>query len=227
MTLNFEFAGTRILEKYVLPVEWILKVNLVAVDYGTNRSNKEMQAASSIAYQKLHFWLETCLPDIVLVDTANEIGMDIVSKIDNIMMHCPGDPTDDLLVRLIHSKMSTIAAENILIKEVYLESSDNTASYTFSLTDSGYDLPTEVRKYTELSSLYSTPWWERRDGFSFEFLAPPGSDLEPEEIFKNVSDPLQEFENALLSAAGNVNDAISTEPAEIIQIEKWKPKIVE
>lgn len=229
MTLNFEFAGTRIMDRYLFPVEWKLKVNLVAVDYGTNRTDKEMQTASGLAYQKIHFWLESCLPDVVIVDTGNEVGMDVISKVDNIMMHCPGEPSDDMIVRLIHSKLSTIAAENILIREVYLESSDSPASYTFMLTDLGYDLPALVSDYTDLKSLHSTPWWERYDGFSFEFLAPADSETTPEEIFKDVADPLQEFENALLNGFGTITEIVSaeTKPAEIIKIDKWKPKIVE
>jgi hypothetical protein len=232
MTLNFDFAGTRIMEKYIFPVEWKLKVNLVAVDYGSDRTHKEMHTASGITYQKLHFWLESCLPDVVMLDSANEVGMLVVSKIDNIMMHCPGDPTDDLLVRLIHAKLSSIAGDNILIKEVYLESNDSSASYTFALTDIGYDLPATVKEYVNLRSLHTTPWWARNDGFSFEFLAPAEGDIAPEEIFKNVSDPLQEFENALLGGFGMITEVMPTDakdnkPAQIIQLDKWKPKIVE
>jgi hypothetical protein len=229
MTLNFEFSGTRIMEKYIIPVEWELKVNLVAVDYGTSRSMKEMQTASGMAYQKLHFWLESCLPDIIAVNTANEVGMDIVSKVDNIMMHCPDEPTDDLIIRMLHSKMSTIVSDNIFIKEAVLSSSDSPATYTFCLADTGYDLPAKVSNYTNLPSLHETPWWERYDGFSFEFLSPPNSDILPEEIYERVSDPLQEFENALLSGFGTITEIISadTKPAEIIHIDRWKPKIVE
>jgi len=228
MTLNYEFSGTRVMEKYLISAEWTLKVNLVAVDFGSKKTVKEMQAASSIAYQKIHFWLESCLPDIIMVSTQNPVGMDIVSKVDNIMMHCPDEPTDDLIVRMIHSKLSTIASDSILIKEVFLESNDNPASYTFSLTDVGYDLPAKVSDFTDLSSLHETPWWERYDGFSFEFLSPPNSDIPPEEIFKDVSDPLQEFEDAVLMSIGTITEVIKdTKPAEIIQIEKWKPKIVE
>jgi len=222
MGLKFEFAGVRILHEMLYSTRWSLEVNLVAVDCRKHKSTDAMQRQGNVAFQKLYFWLESVLPGVVLTNVNNPVSLSIAGSVENVMLFCPDEPTDDLFVRLLHSKLSAIAGDNLHIGEIKLNASDTTTTYTFCVDETGYHLPTTVKEYIDLPSLYKKPWWVRDDGFSFEFLKKRGMKGKLTDLYAGLEDPLKEFEGLLVDG---IPDLI-TEPAEIIQVEKWKPKQV-
>ena len=55
MTLEYDFSGIRLLNNSLVPADWHLSVNLVAID----KKSKSMQDAefnATMAYQKLYFF---------------------------------------------------------------------------------------------------------------------------------------------------------------------------
>ena len=223
MSLKFQFSGIRALNEILYSTRWDLEVNLVAVDYNKSKSSEEMQAKGNVAFQKIYFWLETVLPGVILINVNNPVSMSIANAVDNLMLYSPDEPTDDLFVQLLHAKLSAIAGDFLHIGEIKLNASDTTTTYTFNVDSVGYQLPSKVRDYVELPSLYTLPWWHRNDGFSFEFLKRKGMKGKLVELYKDLQDPLREFEDLLLD---DVLSTIPNEPAEIIQMEKWKPRQV-
>jgi hypothetical protein len=223
MTLKYNFPGVRILEDCLSPTYWSVNVNLVAVDYDKNSHPvSTMQANGSIAYQKAYYWMESMLPGIILTNIDNKFGLSIATTATNPMMYCPGDPTDDLLVQLIHAKLAAITNNHLYIGEITLDSNDTSAGYTFCRLKDGYTLPDKVKDYVDLPSLHRKPWWHRDDGFCFEFLKQKNNKEKIADIYKDVFDPLKEFEEMLI----NEQEYTQKEPAEIIHVDKWKPKKV-
>src|SRR6187402_1300498 len=88
MTMNFEFAGTRIQEGYLTPVDWELTVNLI-VSAKKTKSREDIEYRAGVIYQKLYFWLDANLQDIVLVDVESEDDLYIANLSSNIAMYCP------------------------------------------------------------------------------------------------------------------------------------------
>lgn len=223
MTLNYKFQGIRILDDALIPTSWTLRANLVAAGYGKDRETLDLvQESGSIAYQKAYFWIDLMLPGIILTNVRNKFGLTIATSSSNTMMYCPSDPTDDLIIQLIHAKLTAITNQSLHIGEITLEGTDSSASYTFSLPKTGYTLPETVKEYVDLPSLHRKPWWHRDDGFCFEFLKQRSNKEKIADIYGDVCDPLKEFEEALMVTSTGVG----REPAEIIQVERWKPKKV-
>ncbi len=223
MTLEYDFAGIRILNGSLVPVDWHLTVDLVALDK-KNKNKEEAEYKATVAYQKLYFWLDTNLPNIVILDVNDEDDLYIANLSSNIMMYCPGEPYDDTIAELLHSKLSVLADGHLLVGEVQIKGSDMSVKYTFDTTDGEYSLPeTTADYYTEGITRDEAPWWARNDGFCFEFIRPEDSEVPPDELFKDIVDPLDEF-TRIIEEARNVTAA--REPAGIVQVEKWKPKKV-
>jgi hypothetical protein len=224
MTLEFAFTGIRIQESNFTPVDWELTVNLIApVKKGVNREESEFKA--SMVYQKLYFWLDANLHNTLMVDVQNEDDFYIANLSSNIAMYCPGNPGDDLIIQLIHSKLSTLADGRLVIGETHLKGSDTSLQYTYDCSEEGYALPARTSDYyVEGVARDTTPWWSRDDGFCFEFIRPTDN-LTDDSVFDGIVDPMDEFERVLAEInSGTVG--IIKEPAKIVKMEKWNPKKV-
>ena len=141
------------------------------------------------------------------------------------MLYCPAEPYDDVIVQLLHSKMATLSDGNLLIGETRLKGSDMSVQYSFEPDAAGYNFPVTTEEYyTEGTARDEKPWWMRDDGFSFEFIRPEDTEISDEELFKDIVDPMDEFNKVINEM--DINIGIK-EPARIVQVEKWKPKKVE
>lgn len=228
MTLEYQFSGIRIHTGYMVPVDWSLSVMLIATDK-KGKTKEEIENRAGITYQKLHYWLDTNLPNIVMVDVGDETDLYIANLSANIMMYCPGAAGDDMIIRLLHSKLTALAHPELVVAEISLKGSDSSLQYTYDCEDGNYSLPlTTEEYYTEGKARNSEPWWTRNDGFCFEFIHPVdenGEDIVDESVFEGVIDPMDEFHKLFLEKTEDIS--IPKEPAKIVQVEKWKPKKVE
>lgn len=221
MTMEFDFAGIRIIEKELSPVQWKLNVK-IAPSQKKRVSDEILARNTESAYQRIYFWMETNLPNIIVVGSENITGLAIAHATDNAMMLCPAEPFDELLIELLHSKFTALASGNLVIGEITLRSSDTTATYSFDCPDGLYALPMTVTEYVPALSLHRLPWWARNDGFCYEFLKPADSaSVTNEEYFGKIEDPMSQFESAMDEL---LEDYPGNRQAEIIQVEKWKPQ---
>ena len=203
-----------------------MSVDLIAPEK-KNRTKEESEYKASTTYQKLYFWLDTNLPGVIVVDVDKEDDLYIANLSANIMMYCPGGTGDDTIIQLIHSKLSSLAKNELLIGEIHLRGDDSTLQYTFDFQDNGYSLPeTTEEYYTEGTARDKTPWWARDDGFCFEFIRPAETEITDDELFGDIVDPMDEF-NKLVIEAADMHIGSVKEPARIVQVEKWKPKKIE
>lgn len=225
MTLEYEFSGIRLQEGTLTPVDWTLKVNLVGHER-KNVSKEEQELEAGVAYQKILFWLETNMPAILMVNVENEDDLYIANLSSNIMLYCPGPATDDIIVQMLHAKISTLAEGYLVVGETQLQASDASVTYTFDGSDEDYSLPNEVKEYfTTGETRDTTPWWYRNDGFCFEFVRPEDAEGTDEEVFKDITDPMSDFARHITEIVHR-RIGIVKEPAKIVQVERWSPKKV-
>ena len=224
MSMEYDFTGIRILEGTLIPVDWHISVDLVAMDKKGKLREAEINATT--AYQKLFFWLETNLPGIIAVDVTNEDDLYIANLSSNIMLYSPTEPYDDIIVQLLHAKLTKLANNDLLVGEIRIKGSDMSVQYSYDVGEQGYNLPVTTEEYyTEGAARDVEPWWFRNDGFSFEFIKPEDTLLSDEELYKDIVDPLDEFNKIMQELTDNAIGTVR-EPARIVQVEKWKPKKV-
>ncbi len=161
------------------------------------------------------------------MDATDEDDLYLASLSANITLYCPGDTSDDNIIQLLHAKLSVLAAASMVVGEMKLKGSDTSATYTFDCLNGEYDLPTSSTEYIDGEVRDNDPWWNRNDGFCFEFIKPEHVEGETvsDEIFDDIVDPMVEFERLMQEATESFT-GIVREPARIVQIEKWKPKTV-
>lgn len=226
MTFTFDFSGIRIQNGYLTPVDWELSVNLIVRSL-KNKSKEETEFKASIIYQRLYFWLDSNLQSVAMIDVGNENDLYIANLSSNITMYCPGNPSDDLIIQLLHSKLTALTGSELQISEISLKASDTSLQYTFDCLDGEYQLPLSTEEYySEGRCRDEEPWWIRNDGFCFEFVRPENSEITDEEFFKDITDPMNEFER-VISEMSDTHIGMVREPARIVQVEKWKPRKVE
>jgi hypothetical protein len=106
-----------------------------------------------------------------------------------------------------------------------MKGSDTALQYTYDCAEGSYVLPTTTEEYyTEGTTRDKIPWWLRDDGFCFEFVRPEDNKQTDEELFKDIMDPMDEF-HRIVNEISETPISVS-EPAKIVQVEKWKPKKV-
>jgi hypothetical protein len=226
MKLEYSFAGLRLQEGTLTPVEWTLLVDLVATGK-KGKSRDEIENDANITYQRIYFWLETNLPNIIAVDVRNEDDLYIANLTTNIMMYCPDIPADDVLIQLLHAKISTLANPDLIVGEMHLKGSDTVLHHVFDCPDGAYSLPNTTKEYyTDGETRDKDPWWFRKDGFCFEFVKPDENSQSDEELFSSIVDPMDEF-NRIVTELADTSLNLMKEPAKIVQVEKWKPRKVD
>lgn len=227
MSMNYKFTGIRLQESTLTAVDWCLIINLVAKS-GKVKKKEDEQRIASLAYQRIYFWLDSNLPGILAVDVENPDDMYIANLSSNIMMYCPGNPSDDLIIQLLHSKLSALAGDSLIIGEISLTGSDTSLKYTFDSDNGEYEIPDNTADYySEGTARDTKAWWTRNDGFCYEFIRPAGIDIPDAELFRDINDPMDEFARMIAEINDNDVPGLMAEPARIVQVEKWKPKKVE
>lgn len=225
LTLEYDFSGIRIVERELIPVHWSLTINLVP-SQKKRKNLEEIAQKAELTYQRLYFWLESVLSNVIVVNTTNTLGMTIAATSSNVMMMCPDEPYDEVIVEMLHSKLTALSSGNMLIGEIHLKGDDVTASYNFDCPDGEYNLPQTVKDYISIPSKYNSPWWMRNDGFCFEFLKPEEQKEVPDEkYFGNIRDPMLDFDSTMKELSG-IDSFPIEEQATIIQVERWKPRKV-
>lgn len=227
MTLEYEFTGIRIQDSYLTPVDWKLTVNLIApARRGKSKESQELKLSN--IYQRLYFWLDTNLPNIIIADVCSENDLILSNLSANIMMYCPGATGDDLVIQLLHSKLTALAGKDLIVGEMQLKGSDATLQYTFDCVDNEYSLPSTTKDYyPDGIAKDKLPWWKRNDGFCFEFIRPEETELSDEELFSGITDPMDEFEKVMSEINSETIVQEQIEPAKIVKVEKWTPRKVE
>ena len=164
---------------------------------------------------------EATLNNIVVVDATNDEDLYLANFSANNMLFSPGSSGDEMLVQLLHSKIRKIVGDSLIVGQIRVSSDESPLSYCYdTLSDVYDDLPLLATDYFKLGKVKDNdPWWLRPDGFTSEFSIDDDIDISTVEF---PEDPLVDFNKYVAEVTGKK----STEPAKILQVEKWKPKKV-
>jgi len=221
MTYEHPFSGVRYIDKRLTSVQWKLFVNMAGPEVSDNPI--EQTKRSSVMYQKLVFFMDTVLNECVItgIGDATDIG-----HFHNIKVMIPElDPTDDFILQTLHSKLSTIAGEDMCILQLSLYASDTGVTYTFT-PNGHYDLPLQ-EDFIGAEALHDAPWWARNDCDTYDV----SKDHEDAEELLQSARVLADFEEHILEVmygdGSDVDEVANGAPAEIIRVDQWqKPRKV-
>lgn len=180
--LPYSFSAVRIFDSEMHPTEFDIKVCCTAA-FEDKRTQTQIHEKSQEGMQRLNFWIDTILRNVVILDVDSPIFDSIVASVDNTSMFCPGPPTDHMLVELLHSKISAITLGMFDIHAISITSSDTENVETSFRNVDGYQLP--GISYFPEDTLHPAPWWTRDTIEVCEFAK--GAVME-EDLFNHFSD---------------------------------------
>lgn len=217
MTYEYSFEGVRYIENRLQPVNWKLSINMSGPEL-EDKKEEEQSKKTSIMYQKILFWLDTVLNDCIVssITSVNSIG-----AFHNTKVVLPDEePTDDIFLQTLHSKLSVISGDDMIIGQLSLYSTDSNVTYHYNHGGS-YGLPSQSNFIGD-DALHDVPWWERNDCDTFDV----NSDHESKDDILKSSRILSDFEKHLTREFSEDEEDFEN-PAEIITIEQWqKPRKV-
>lgn len=224
MTFSFSFKASRLQELFIIPTIFHATFDVVVID-DKNKSKEEVEKESFIELQKINYLFENILDNVIIFDASSEEDSIICDLLSNDKMFCPGKPTDDLIARMLHSKISQITKDIFLIGKFTLSTNDSSYKFTFQPGD--YSIPNLIAEYLPgVTTIHNTAWWYRNDGFIYELIKPEEFLGSNEEFFEICQDPMEDF-NSLINDVFTTNVELNKkQPAKIVQVEKWKPKKV-
>lgn len=230
MTLEHKLWGVRVLDGKFSIGQWQLVINFAGID-NPDADPETHQIQLAATYQKLNYWLEYFLDSALFVNAAKEelTGPLCELALENSTLLLPGDPTDDLIIRVLHSKISVLAGEFLLIGKISLKCTDTASTFNYTNNASGYKLP--CANYVGDSPVHLLPWWERDDIDTYDYNFDDLDEGTLEEARKDLNTGyiLQEIVNDIYRTLSPDEDVRPGSIAEIISIDdtnKWTPKEV-
>lgn len=169
-------------------------------------TNMSYMTPSDIAYQKLCFWLNNCLHDLIIVSITDST-LDILQEFENKnIMVIHEYPSEENIIKIFHCKMSSIVNGPLQIGEMKLKIANKQITYSFSCPEMKYDLPS-IEYIPEGIIMSELPWWFRGTSEIADVVIDDNEDeISIEDVTTN--DILKDFEDALMEKLEEMyNDA--------------------
>jgi hypothetical protein len=116
---------------------------------------------ATITFSTLTFWLNELMDDLLVYDPSDPFAAEVAKYANNDSMTTPGLPTDELIVKLIHAKLNSIAKDRICVMKTTMSSSDGGGiKYSYVNTEVAEEWG-DIDRPESYTYVHSTPWWYR------------------------------------------------------------------
>lgn len=212
MSFGFSFTGMRLHGSTLVPVDWDVEIELI----GDNENHTPEE--HTMAFQRMNYWVELALADIVIVGPDNYESM-LARDIENLIMWLPDSAGDDLLSQALHSKLKTVAGPSVILGEISVSSSDAPTTYYFSPIKKGhYNIANDTKGFG-VKVYHKEPWYCRRDSLTYELIVDDQqSKKDYNELLKDYEDPLDILDKQIAEQLDITYNEDEDSEAEIYQV---------
>lgn len=219
VTFKASVNAIRVLDRQVQPLKMNLKVDIVEGDQATPGDQLAL-VKSQLSMAKIRYWLTEVLEGSILMNRDNDWALNSFMGVEdddgstNQIVILPGEPTEDLLIQILQSKLQAFGGEILQIGSIELDSNDGSGlSFTY-IGEGEYDLPTNEEWVGE-RAYFDKPWWSRDDSSTMDAIADEDDDLEAvPNIGYSLEFLINDFKNA------------QTPSARVIRPD-FKPKVIQ
>jgi hypothetical protein len=183
---------------FLTPVTLEMKFEICSL----NTNNK-------LVYYKINrilYFIQNVLDKSVFItpDQSEHFAM-MINAIDNNVVFCPQEPRDEVISLLLYSKFNAMLGNNkIHIGDLEVVSSDNMLSVNFesyaflnntNASFSSFIGLSDMEYCSGFNMVHNQPWWDRDDGFTYDFILPEDDERDIDEFYQDVElqDPLSEL----------------------------------
>jgi hypothetical protein len=173
--VNFKFKTIRIVDNVFTSHVNTIKAEVVMEEDATEKD-------INVTLDKIHFWFDQVLSNSILFNRENIYALSIMfdengaAFTENFPMIFPDEPSDDNLVRVLHSKMNAFGAGKVVFGMLEL-TSDTREMLTCTFTGYGeWELP-DMAEWVGERAYHDKPWWARDDGSTLDAIPTEDADL--------------------------------------------------
>lgn len=186
----------------------------VSIDFAWTTPDLEK---GNSAFLKIKFFLEEILHHSILIHPNAPMNF---KDLQNVPVLLPYVPTNDVIALTLHAKLNSIASDCIEVLSVKVGSKYSNPSITYTYGDNEY--PMLTRSIDDLlgegKKFHDIPWWFRETSDTFDRLAEEDEDLTDCPYSDNIFNDIEKLVSGELS---------EQKDGEIVEIQRWKPKIVD
>ena len=171
----------RVIDRELLSASIRLRMDIANQDVDTTQDSV---FRSQVAMAKMRYWLDECLSNSVMFSRDNDWAVNTFLSTSpenlgtsNPVTILPGDPTEDLLVQVIQSKLQSLVGSSMTIGNVELEIEDGHGLMFTYVGDGELELPTNEEWVGE-HCYFGRPWWCRDDASTMDIIAGEDDDVE-------------------------------------------------
>lgn len=174
-----DFKATRIIDAVLYPTNFTLESD-VWFDMD-NVPAEDRDYTLNLILMKIDFFYKNIIDNSIMFGDLNEWAIPSLldnntPRVDNILVRCPFQPSDDHLAMLFQSKMNALGNGNLVFGAVTV-SSDNSRGLSFTFVgDGAYCLP-DISEWIGERSFFENPWWDRNDSSSMDIVPKEDDDL--------------------------------------------------
>jgi hypothetical protein len=165
------FSGIRVIDSKLMPTKWTLKTDLILQD--------ELDDFDfNFILMKVKFWFEQLINNSVFFAMENEWAIEsfLASDLENNTVLIPGDPTDDLLTMVFHSKLNALGEGKVIFGGLDLQS-DTSSGLGFIFLGNGTSCLPTMTEWIGERTFFTNPWWNRDDASAIDIFPMDDEDL--------------------------------------------------
>lgn len=174
-----KFRSTRIIGDTVYPTNFTLKADVWLDMEELSQEDKDFHL--NLTLIKIDFFFRNIVDNSVMLSSSNSWASDTFFKdgkpvIDNNIISCPSEPSDDHLAMLFQSKMTSLSKEYVVFGGIKL-TSDNSRGLSFTFVGDGANTLPDIVEWVGEVSYFEEPWWMRDDASTYDIIPTEDADL--------------------------------------------------
>lgn len=173
----------RIFDREIVVTDMNLSMDLISTAHDSSDPLSVIRRRTALS--KIRYWLDNHFQNSLMFTKENEWairafmcnGKDDPGVENNIVL-LPYEPTEEILVLILQSKLQALGGQDIILGNLSLEI-DDVSGLCYTYTGAGeLELPTN-EEWMGTHAWFDKPWWSRNDATSTDVVA-----LEEDDITK-------------------------------------------
>lgn len=124
----------------------------------------------------MRLWIDEFVDGSVAISVGQGIDTSTIEQVSNNVLMCPDDPHDYLLLLLLHSKLSAIGEDEVIVGSTKLVS-DQGEGFTNHVEGTVEDWLPSMAEWIGPRHFHDHPWWARPDSSTMDLKPEDGDDL--------------------------------------------------
>jgi hypothetical protein len=167
--LSLAFRAIKVVQNHFVSGSWEFTVDIMP--------NSDLSISSTEicgAFAKIKYWVEEIVNGSIMFAHTNQwaveqfFGSPENEPVANNIVLLPGPAADDLIAKVLHSKLQALSNNHLILGPIEVSSADGIGISIF-YTGENSDLP-NMEQWVGKRSFFDEPWWRRDDSSTLDVV---------------------------------------------------------